>query len=157
MGSRGLTCGSVRCRLLGGRHPDRHGRVLLGAGRVARRCRQLSGRWCCVWPGRIRAGAIARIQGELVGLGFRVAASTVWSILTKAGVDRAPRRTGPTWTAFLTAQAKGILACDFLHADTMGLTRISVLFLIEIGTRRVHILGVTIHPSGSGWLSRPAT
>src|SRR4051812_27714186 len=47
-----------------------------------------------------------RIQGELVGLGYRVAASAVWSILTKAGVDPAPRRTGPAWTQFLTAQAK---------------------------------------------------
>jgi hypothetical protein len=82
-----------------------------------------------------------RIQGELVGLGFPVAASTVWSILTKAGVDPAPRRTGPTWTEFLTAQAKGILACDFLHVDTIGLTRIYVLFLMEIGTHRVVPLG----------------
>ena len=48
-----------------------------------------------------------RIQGELVGLGYRVAASTVWSILTKAGVEPAPRRTGPTWTQFLSAPAKG--------------------------------------------------
>ena len=89
-----------------------------------------------------------RIQGELVGLGYRVAASTVWSILTKAGVDPAPRRSGPTWTEFLAAQVKGIPACDFLHVDTIGLTRIYVLFLMEIGTRRVHVLCVTIHPSG---------
>jgi len=75
-----------------------------------------------------------------MGMGFRVAASTVWSILTKAGVDPAPRRTGPTWTQFLSAQAKGILACDFLHVDTIGLTRVYVLFLMEVGTRRVHIL-----------------
>ena len=59
-----------------------------------------------------------RIQGELVGLGHSVAASTVWKILTNAGLDPAPRRTGPTWGQFLTAQAHAILAVDFAHIDT---------------------------------------
>ncbi len=91
----------------------------------------------------------------MVGLGYRVAASTVWSILTRAGVDPAPRRTGPTWTQYLSAQAKGMLACDFLHVDTIWLTRIYVLFLMEVGTRRVHILGVTHHPTGA-WVAQQA-
>jgi putative transposase len=84
-----------------------------------------------------------------------VAASTVWSILTKAGVDPAPRRIGPTWTEFLTAQAKGILAFDFLHVDTIGSTRVYVLFLMEIATRRVHTLGATTHPTGE-WVAQQA-
>ncbi|MEE6312099.1 integrase core domain-containing protein [Plantactinospora veratri] len=96
-----------------------------------------------------------RIQGELIGLGYRIAASTVWKILTQAGLDPAPRRSGPTWTQFLTAQAKGILACDFLHVDTIGLTRVYVLFLIEIATRRVRILGATTNPTGA-WVAQQA-
>src|SRR5438045_2826625 len=70
-----------------------------------------------------------RIQGELAGLGYRLAPSTIWALLTKAGAGPAPRRAGPTWTEFLTAQARGILAGDFLQVDTIGLARIYVLFL----------------------------
>jgi len=96
-----------------------------------------------------------RIQGELAGLGYRIAPSTIWLILTKAGVGPVPRRAGPTWTAFLTAQAKGILACDFLHVDTVGLTRIYVLFVMEVATRRVHLLGATTNPTGQ-WVAQQA-
>src|SRR5205809_18179 len=96
-----------------------------------------------------------RIEGELAGLGYRIAPSTIWSILTKADAGPAPRRAGPTWTESLTAQAKGILACDFLHVDTVGLTRIYVLFLMEIATRRVHLLGATTNPTGE-WVAQQA-
>jgi hypothetical protein len=96
-----------------------------------------------------------RIQGELVGLGYRIAPSTIWTILTRAGAGPAPRRAGSTWTQFLTAQAKGILACDFLHVDTVGLTRIYVLFLLEVATRRVHVLGAAANPTGQ-WVAQQA-
>ena len=59
-----------------------------------------------------------RIHGELIGLGHRIAASTVWKILKAAGIDPAPQRSGPTWRRFLTAQAHAILAIDFAHVDT---------------------------------------
>jgi len=64
------------------------------------------------------------------------------------GIDPAPRRTGPTWRQFLHAQAAGILAVDFLHADTVLLKRLYVLVFIEHGTRRMHLGGVTASPAG---------
>jgi putative transposase len=96
-----------------------------------------------------------RIQGEVVGLGHPIAASTVWTILKKAGFDPAPRRTGPTWRQFLTAQAHAILAVDFAHVDTVFLRRLYILVVIEHGTRRVHIAGITAHPTGA-WVAQQA-
>jgi len=64
------------------------------------------------------------------------------------GIDPAPRRSGPTWGQFLHAQAAGILAVDFLHVDTALLKRIYVLVFIEPGSRRMHLGGVTTHPTG---------
>lgn len=90
-----------------------------------------------------------RVHGELTRLGHTIAASTVWQILHDAGVDPAPRRTGPTWRQFLTAQAHGILALDFVHVDTVLLKRVYALILIEHGTRLVHLLGVSANPDGA--------
>jgi putative transposase len=96
-----------------------------------------------------------RIQGELVGLGHPVAASTVWAILKNAGLDPAPRRAGPTWRQFLSAQAHAILAIDFAHVDTVFLSRLYILVVIEHGRRRVHVAGITAHPSGA-WVTQQA-
>lgn len=60
-----------------------------------------------------------RIHGELVGLGYTIAPSTMWKILKDGGVDPPPRRSGPTWKQFLTVQASGILAMDFFHVETV--------------------------------------
>jgi putative transposase len=94
-----------------------------------------------------------RIHGELTGLGYKIAPSTVWRILKDADIDPAPTRSGQTWRAFLAGQARTILAADFFHVDTVFRRRLYLL--VEHGTRRVHLAGITAHPTGA-WVTEQA-
>jgi putative transposase len=96
-----------------------------------------------------------RICGELRKLGIRVGATTIRTLLRRHGLGPAPRRTGPTWTQFLRAQAEGIIGCDFFTVETIRLKTLHVLFFIHLSTRRIVAAGVTAHPD-TAWVTQQA-
>ncbi|MET8354188.1 helix-turn-helix domain-containing protein [Micromonospora sp. NPDC005206] len=96
-----------------------------------------------------------RLHGELLVLGIKVAASTVWEILQEAGIDPAPERACSTWVDFLRSQADALLACDFFETVTLTGARLYVLAVIEHANRRVRVLGVTTHPTAT-WVAQAA-
>jgi transposase InsO family protein len=96
-----------------------------------------------------------RIVGELNGLGFAVSATTVRKIVREAGLGPSGSRGGLSWRAFPRAQAQSMLAVDFFTIETISLQRLYVLFLIELGSRRVHLAGCTANPSGA-WVIQQA-
>jgi hypothetical protein len=85
----------------------------------------------------------------------RVSATSVRRILRRHGLGPAPRRGGPTWSQLLYAQARGLLATDFFTVETVGLTRLYVLFCVEVQSRVVHLVGITAHPTGA-WVAQQA-
>jgi putative transposase len=96
-----------------------------------------------------------RVHGELLTLGIKVAASTVWEILREAGIDPAPDRAATTWNQFLRSQAEALLAADFIETVTLTGTRMYVLAVIAHASRRVRILGATTHPTAA-WVTQAA-
>jgi putative transposase len=131
-------------------------------------------RWTYPRLGRVRAGLPAevvdlvlrmardnprwgyvRIVGECRKLDVTVSATSVRRILRRHRLGPAPRHGGPSWTAFLRAQAGGALGCDFFTVETVGLTRLYALFVIEVDRRRVHLVEITAHPTGA-WVTQAA-
>ena len=96
-----------------------------------------------------------RVHGELLVLGVKVAASTVWEILRDAGIDPAPERSATTWAAFLRSQADALLACDFFETVTLSGARLYAFAVIEHATRRIRVLGATTHPTAA-WVTQIA-
>ena len=100
-----------------------------------------------------RTWGCIRIQGELAKLGIRASATTIRTLLRRAGLGPSPRRSGPSWSEFLRAQARGIIACDFFTVETLFLKTLYVLFFIELGSRRVQVAGVSANPD-SAWVTQ---
>jgi transposase len=96
-----------------------------------------------------------RIVGELRKLGVAVSKTSVATVLRRQGLPPAPRRAGPSWSEFLRAQAELVLATDFFTVDSVLLRRYYVLFVVEVKTRVVHLLGVTANPDGP-WATQVA-
>ena len=137
--------------LLARRHAARSRPKRPGRPRTVRSIRQLVLRLAAENP----CWGYRRIHGELLVLGIKVAASTVWEILQQAGIDPAPERTTATWASFLRSQADALLACDFFETVTLTGARLYVLAVIEHATRRIRILGATAHPTAS-WVVQAA-
>ena len=137
--------------LLGRRHAHMSRPKRPGRPRTVRSVRDLVLRLARENPG----WGYRRLHGELLVLGVKVAASTVWEMLREAGIDPAPERAASTWADFLRAQANALLACDFLETVTLTGTRMYVLAAIEHASRRIRILGATAHPTAA-WVTQAA-
>jgi hypothetical protein len=135
-----------------------NGEVVAGHDRNAQADRAPSGLfecWFCALAKENPNWDYRRIHSELLALDLQIAASTVWQILTNAGIEPAPERSTSTWAQFLRSQADALLACDFFETVTLTRTgtRMYVLVAIEHAHRRIRILGATPHPTAA-WVTQ---
>jgi putative transposase len=100
---------------------------------------------------------VARVQDELCRLGHRVAAFTITiRKILRSNLILSPTHRDDAWRTFIRAHATTLLATDFFHVDCAAtLTRFYVAFVIELNMRRVHLLGITEHPTAA-WATRLA-
>jgi len=133
----------VRRKWTYARHPGRPS-IPAGTGSIVLRLARENPTW-----------GYRRIRGAAATVGVVLAPSSVWAILRRKGIDPSPIRSGPTRAEFLGAQASSMLACDFFSVDTVLLKRLSMLFLIELDTRREHVTGTPRAPRASTRSSVP--
>jgi putative transposase len=150
----GVGCSSSRLRCCGGIATWSGAVGAIRTGVVVQAWRWRSALWCCGWPGRTRPGLPPHPR-RAVPARVQLGASTVWAILHRGGVDPAPQRSAVSWRQLLRAQAKSVLAVDFFTVDPVFLKRLYVLFVIEVASRRVHVLEVTPQPAGE-WVTQQA-
>jgi putative transposase len=124
-------------------HPDRRSPDVTSAG------------WFCGWPGRTPPGDIGESMANSPASASGSRPRRVWEILTRAGIDSAPRRTGPTWAQFLRSQAEAIIAADFFTVDLLNGAQVYCLAVIEHASRRIHVLGATANPTAA-WVTQQA-
>ena len=97
-----------------------------------------------------------KIHGELIKLGYRVPRTTVQNVLKRHNIEPAPVRCGSIgWHYLMNHYKEQILACDFFTVETIRLQTIYVFFFIELGSRQVHLAGVTTNPN-QFWVTQQA-
>ena len=135
--------------LIARRHAERSRPKRVGRPRTVRSMRALVLRLVHENP----SWGCRRVHGELLVLGVKVAASTVWEIQRDAGIDPAPERSATTWATFLCSQAEALLACDFFETVTLSGARLYVFAMIEHAGRQIRVLGATAHPTAA-WVTQ---